>query len=116
MISAFGIDHTVSKAYVKLRPKLGAGLEDEAVKAHGTMNEKLRRHALQARMTAGGQGQSIIRRLPSEAGRKEMLSQPYQGKRLKADTRHGALRQMKQGAQGIYDTLGRQGRKKRVLP
>jgi len=116
MLSAFGIDHgEVSKAFVKLRPKLGRGLEDEAVKTHLTMNQKLRRHAVQARMGAGGQGHSIMRRQTPEA-REAFANQPHKGKYTTEGTRLEVLRQQKIGAQGIYDTLGRQGRAKKVLP
>jgi len=105
----------VAKAFVKLRPKLARGLEDEGVKAHLTMNQKMRRHAVQARMGAGGQGQSVLRRMPAER-REAMLSGPHSTKYGKPGTRHEVLRQQKVGAQGIYDTLGRQGRAKKVLP
>ena len=45
-----------------------------------------------------------------------MLSGPHSTKYGKPGTRHEVLRQQKVGAQGIYDTLGRQGRAKKVLP
>lgn len=115
MLSAFGVDHGISKAFVKLRPKLGRGLEDEAVKRHVTMNEKLRRHAIQHRQAAGGQGHSIMRRQTPEA-RERFANQPHKGKYTTEGTRLEVLRQNKVGAQGIYDTLGRMGRKNKVLP
>ena len=115
MRSAFGVEHGISKAFVKLRPKLASGLNDEGVKAHLTMNQKLRRHAVQARMGAGGQGSSVARRMSPER-RKEFLGQPHSSKYTKSGTRLEVLRQQKVGAQGIYDTLGREGRKKKVLP
>lgn len=116
MISAFGVEHgAFSKAYRKLFPKLAAGLHDDAVGRHLTMNEKMRRHAVQARMGAGGQGLRVIRRKPAEAGQ-QMLDQPHSTKYGKPDTRRGTLRQQKVGAQGMYDALGREGRKNKVLP
>ena len=115
MMSAFGVEHTISKSFVKLRPKLGKGLEDKKVLAHGTMNEKLRRHALQARMTSGGQGHSIMRRQTPEA-REKFGNMPYKHKQTREGTRLKVLREMKVGAHGIYDALGRQGRKNKVLP
>src|SRR4051812_4687479 len=115
MISAFGVEHTVSKSFVKLRPKLSAGLGDAKVLRHGTMDEKLRRHAVQHRMTAGGQGHRIMRRMAPEA-REKMLNQPYQGKYTTTGPRREVLSQMKVGAHGIYDAIGREGRKNKVLP
>jgi len=115
MISAFGVDHGISKAFKKLRPKLAAGLSDEAVLRHGSMNEKLRRHALQHRMAAGGQGHSLARRMTPEK-REAFLGQQTKGKYTTPGTRLEVLRQNKSGAQGIYDRLGRQNRKKKVLP
>jgi hypothetical protein len=113
MLSAFGVDHgEVFKGYKKLFPKLARGLEDEGVMAHGTLNEKLRRHAVQAKMAAGGQGQSMLRRMPAEK-REAMLSQPHRAKRTKGGTRRDVLRQQKVGSQGIYDALGRMNRKTR---
>ena len=78
------------------------------------MNEKLRRHAVQARMHAGGQGR-MIRRMPAEKGQL-MLAQPHGAKYGKTGTRREVLRHQKVGAQGIYDALGRMNSKNRVLP
>lgn len=89
MISAFGIDHGVSKAFKPLRPKLAAARGDEVHFMPGsTMDDKLRHHYTVQRTIAGDMGKTN----PAEA------------------------RKRKVAAQGMADRLSEMNRKKRVLP
>ena len=117
MISAFGVEHgEVSKAFRGLKPKLGLALmKDSKLRAHDTMDQKMRRHAVEHRISAGDQGLYVLGKLPKKT-RDALSSQSYKAKYVPRGTRRDVLRQQKVGAQGIYDTLGRQGRKNKVLP
>ena len=89
MISAFGVEHGISKGFVKLRPKLAAARSDRAHFMPGAdMDAKLRHHYTVQRTIAGDLG----------------------------PTEQKQARGRKVAAQGMLDSISRNNRKKRVLP
>lgn len=118
-MNPFGVHHEpVTKAYKNIMGRLGRARQyDKATVEHSTMGEKMRGHALEFRQQAGLIGSGHLRRIPADR-RQQWLSSPGGNKygSSKPMTNREARRELKQGAQGLYDAIGREGRAKKVLP